>query len=191
MQKRHSSYVYDTETQFYYLQSRYYDPELGRFLNADALISTGRGVLGNNMFAYCQNNPVNKRDLFGYISYDAFDEDPNGDRNPLNDVAKIGTGSISRGTFRVRLIKLTGQAPANSDAHHIFPYSMSTKFSQLDIDVNNALYGSWVNSSAHRQFSYEYNQWWKVFFDTEGVTQGDAFALVEFLAALFGFDLHY
>ena len=65
MQKRHSSYVYDTETQFYYLQSRYYDPELGRFLNADAYVSTGQGILGNNMFAYCGNNPTNYADPEG------------------------------------------------------------------------------------------------------------------------------
>ena len=51
-------YVYDTETTLYYLQSRYYDPEMGRFINGDAYATTGQGVLGNNMFAYCRNNPV-------------------------------------------------------------------------------------------------------------------------------------
>ena len=51
-------YRYDRETGLYYLNSRYYDPETGRFINADGLVSTGQGVLGNNMFAYCLNNPV-------------------------------------------------------------------------------------------------------------------------------------
>ena len=46
---RYRGYAYDTETGFYYLQSRSYDPELGRFLNADILVSTGQGLLGNNM----------------------------------------------------------------------------------------------------------------------------------------------
>jgi len=55
---RYRGYVYDQEYEFYYLQSRYYNPETSRFLNADALTSTGQGILGNNMFAYCQNNPV-------------------------------------------------------------------------------------------------------------------------------------
>ena len=59
------SYVYDTETGLYYLQSRYYDPKVGRFINADAFASTGQGVLGNNMFAYCGNNPVNYSDPSG------------------------------------------------------------------------------------------------------------------------------
>ena len=49
----------------YYLQSRYYNPTMGRFLNADALVSTGQGVLGNNMFAYCLNNPTKYSDPFG------------------------------------------------------------------------------------------------------------------------------
>ena len=61
------SYVQDTETTLYYLQSRYYDPELGRFINADALVSTGQGILGNNMFAYCLNNPVNYIDAAGLL----------------------------------------------------------------------------------------------------------------------------
>ena len=59
---RYRGYVYDHETSLYYLQSRYYDPELGRFLNADAFVATETGLLGNNMFAYCNNNPVNLSD---------------------------------------------------------------------------------------------------------------------------------
>ena len=55
---RYRGYVYDAETGLYYLQSRYYDPAVGRFVNADILVSTGQGILGNNMFAYCNNNPV-------------------------------------------------------------------------------------------------------------------------------------
>ena len=58
-------YVYDAETGLYYLQSRYYDPAVGRFINADGLVSTGQGFTGNNMFAYCGNNPVNRVDPTG------------------------------------------------------------------------------------------------------------------------------
>ena len=54
---RYRGYYYDSETGLYYLQSRYYDPEIGRFINADKYISTGRGILGFNMYAYCNNNP--------------------------------------------------------------------------------------------------------------------------------------
>ena len=62
---RYRGYVYDVETGLYYLQSRYYDPEIGRFINADAFVSTGQGFIGNNMFAYCLNNPVNGSDPCG------------------------------------------------------------------------------------------------------------------------------
>ena len=64
---RYRGYYYDTETGFYYLQSRYYDPVVGRFLNADAFVSTGQGIIGNNMFAYCLNNPVMYIDSIGYF----------------------------------------------------------------------------------------------------------------------------
>ena len=47
------------------MQSRYYDPEMGRFISADAYASTGQGWLGNNMFAYCNNNPVSGYDSSG------------------------------------------------------------------------------------------------------------------------------
>ena len=49
----------------YYLQSRYYNPETGRFLNADNYPATGQGLIGNNMFAYCNNNPVIHKDSQG------------------------------------------------------------------------------------------------------------------------------
>ena len=62
---RYRGYVYDAETGYYYLQSRYYDPEIGRFINADAFVATGQGFVGNNMFAYCNNNPVNLLDPTG------------------------------------------------------------------------------------------------------------------------------
>ena len=62
---RYRGYVYDRETNLYYLRSRYYNPETGRFINADGLVSTGQGVIGNNMFAYCNNNPVMLVDLTG------------------------------------------------------------------------------------------------------------------------------
>ena len=62
---RYRGYYYDTETGLYYLMTRYYDPEVCRFISADVYMTTGQGVLGGNMFAYCLNNPVNRTDLFG------------------------------------------------------------------------------------------------------------------------------
>ena len=63
---RYRGYYYDSETGFYYLQSRYYDPAIGRFINADSYASTGQGFIGFNMFAYCGNNPANHYDPSGH-----------------------------------------------------------------------------------------------------------------------------
>jgi len=59
-------YMYDVFTGLYYLQSRYYNPAYGRFLNMDSIMKTGE-PLGANIFAYCGNNPVN------YVDYDGRD----------------------------------------------------------------------------------------------------------------------
>ena len=67
---RYRGYYYDAESGFYYLQSRYYDPEIGRFINADTFVSTGQGFVGHNMFAYCNNNPVNLYDINGHTPLD-------------------------------------------------------------------------------------------------------------------------
>ena len=69
---RYRSYYYDTETEFYYLQSRYYDPEICRFINSDDVKFIGfAGTVGSyNAFAYCENNPIHFSDPFGCaISY--------------------------------------------------------------------------------------------------------------------------
>ena len=63
---RYRGYVYDRETGLYYVSSRYYNPEIGRWINADSAISGINGdILGYNMFAYCFNNPVNMFDPDG------------------------------------------------------------------------------------------------------------------------------
>ncbi|MDP4119708.1 MAG: RHS repeat-associated core domain-containing protein [Bacillota bacterium] len=60
---RYRGYVYDSDSGLYYLQSRYYDPMTCRFVNADdldVLQTSGDKLLDTNMFAYCDNMPVNK-----------------------------------------------------------------------------------------------------------------------------------
>ena len=76
---RYRGYVYDVETGLYYLQSRYYDPEMGRFISADSYASTGQGILGNNMFAYCNNNPVIFVDSLGREPTESIDTDGDGE----------------------------------------------------------------------------------------------------------------
>ena len=68
---RYRGYYYDTETGLYYLKSRYYDPEICRFVNADdtSAIGANGDFLGLNLFAYCVNSPVNRIDEGGNISW--------------------------------------------------------------------------------------------------------------------------
>ena len=63
---RYRGYYYDSETGFYYLQSRYYDPENHRFINADCYASTGQGFIGTNAFSYCGNAPSSRTDGYGF-----------------------------------------------------------------------------------------------------------------------------
>jgi RHS repeat-associated protein len=65
---RYCGYFYDEETNLYYLQTRYYSPEWGRFLNADnpeILMDTSETILGANLFQYANNNPANFFDPYG------------------------------------------------------------------------------------------------------------------------------
>mgnify|MGYP002517970501 CR=1 FL=1 len=72
-------YVYtslDSKHCYYYLGSRFYSPLLSRFMNADSMADTGTGVVGTNMFAYCNNSPV------GFI-------DPDGEQSIGNKILGI------------------------------------------------------------------------------------------------------
>ncbi len=82
---RYRGYVYDKETKLYYLESRYYNPAYGRFINADAYAATGQGFVGNNMFAYCLNNPVNMMDENGNLAKAARHAE-NGTSNRVKDI---------------------------------------------------------------------------------------------------------
>lgn len=65
---RYRGYRYDEESRLYYLQSRYCDPEVGRFLNADdvtLVIVTPMNLTDKNLFSYCDNNLVNCSDTGG------------------------------------------------------------------------------------------------------------------------------
>ena len=93
---RYRGYYYDTETGLYYLQSRYYDPEVGRFINADAHIVTDQdSVLTTNMYAYCQNNPVMRSDQNG---------------ESWRDVARFGLAVAAVGLFALAVASTGGGA---------------------------------------------------------------------------------
>ena len=99
---RYRGYYYDSETQFYYLNSRYYDPEVGRFINADdpEIIDGGNDhILENNLFAYCFNDPVNMTDDTGHWPQWA------------TNLIKVGIGALAIG-IGVATTVATGGAAA-------------------------------------------------------------------------------
>ena len=111
---RYRGYIYDPETALYYLQSRYYDPDVGRFINADAFASTGQGILGNNMFAYCGNNPVNMTDETGYLPRwieNAANWMEKQIIGPISDFFDSNTGTIS-GQFQNGIVRGSGSLTA-------------------------------------------------------------------------------
>ena len=68
---RYRSYYFDTETGWYYLNSRYYDPQVKRFINGDStqlLTNTPENLMQYNLFMYCNGDPVNNVDSTGEIT---------------------------------------------------------------------------------------------------------------------------
>ena len=172
---RYRSYVYDPETELYYLQSRYYDPSLGRFLNADAFASTGQGILGNNMFAYCLNNPVMFKDLFGFAAtkIDLTDQDKDGDGLPdepsgaspgaagsINSIGSSGQGAQTTGigfSSFSSLKSYLGPAGMGKHWHHIVEKCQIQKSGFSSLQVNNTSNVIAVDEKTHARITGYYN----------------------------------
>jgi RHS repeat-associated protein len=112
---RYRGYVYDQETGLYYLNSRYYNPQWGRFLNADAFAATGQGLLGNNMFVYCRNNPVCRVDITGMMDMSCLDDEHDKDLFPDDDFGYVdNTFANNGGNVNIVLYRATSLAEYNS-----------------------------------------------------------------------------
>ena len=72
---RYRGYVYDSESGFYYIGSRYYNPETGRWINSDAILNSVQSMQGSNLFVYCYNNPIRMRDKNGFDPESATEDD--------------------------------------------------------------------------------------------------------------------
>ena len=110
------------ETGFFYLNSRYYDPETGRFISADAYVSTGQGVLGFNMYAYCRNNPATRVDIKGTYDKDTFEaNNPDlADGTPDNDSIGAGPNAIAQTSLASGMG--SGSSGGNNSTTSIVPY---------------------------------------------------------------------
>ena len=129
---RYRGYVYDAETELYYLQTRYYDAEVGKFVNADVYLSTGQGVVGNNRYVYCNNNSVNAKDPTGNLpSYNVMETD--------------GGSSVRFSTVEEVLRHFKKTTKKRADVHGLVYYGFiyynedyQIKEGATEEDVNNA-----------------------------------------------------
>lgn len=111
---RYRSYYYDNETKLYYLNSRYYNPLWGRFINADAVINPDNNIIGHNLYTYVYNNIVNKTDFTGESA-----------------IAIGGAGALGIGTGGWGFLAILGIAAAAMLVNNL---SLVT---QMDISINN------------------------------------------------------
>ena len=139
---RYRGYIYDEETGFYYLQSRYYNPEVGRFISSDVLLSTGQGVLGHNAYAYCLNNPVNREDSNGNWSM------PNWLKVTIGAVALVGAVALTVATgggaaaVAVGVAKVVGSVAVSTAVSAGVGYLENGKQGAIDGACNGFMFGS-------------------------------------------------
>ena len=120
---RYRGYRYDTETGLYYLQSRYYNLEWGRFINNDSIAGSVGELLGHNVFAYCKNSPVNASDPTGFRETRGA-INPDGD----NDESEVTETTVGK---KARAIKSTAKKRmknCNKVANSIINKSSNIKF---------------------------------------------------------------
>ena len=84
-----------------------------------------------------------------------------------SDEAVAGYRSFTRDNFRENLSRFTDFRPDRSvEAHHVLPQAFAREFGELvSVNIHLPKYGAWVDKKAHRGWSYQYNQKWKLFFE--------------------------
>ena len=134
---RYRGYYYDTETGLYYLQSRYYDPEVGRFINCDDVnyIGVTGTAISYNLFAYCENNPVNWKDNTGLWRL------PNWAKATIGIIAlagSIGLTLVSGGSLAPLLISVA----VSTSSGAIIGYFKNGKQGIIDGAADGFMWGS-------------------------------------------------
>ena len=108
---RYRGYYWDSETGLYWLYTRYYDPAIGRFINADGQLNTNQQLSGYNLYAYCNNNPVMFCDPDGDIAI-----------TTLILIGSVVAGALAAGHTAAVSYKYTGEV----DIQHTFEAFIST-----------------------------------------------------------------
>ena len=141
---RYRGYYYDTETGLYYLQSRYYDPEVGRWINIDNVeyLGTEDELISYNLFTYCLNNPVNRTDENGNLSL------PNWAKVAIGAVALAGAVALTVATgggaaaVAVGVAKVVGSVALSTAVSAGVGYLQNGKQGAIDGACNGFMFGS-------------------------------------------------
>ncbi len=159
---RYRSYYYDSETGFYYLQSRYYDPVVKRFISPDSTdYLTANGAFGGfNLYAYCCNKPVNYTDVNGCSLKSIFRKAKNLVEAVLHAVNTVLVSKgIDTAAIGARYLDMTkdryGIYHANFDSwqqyfgynnlyDRVFDYCTSMKSKQFPFTCNGKKYILWA-----------------------------------------------
>ena len=170
---RYRGYIFDEETGFYYLQTRYYDPVTGRFINADGQLNGG--ALGNNLFIYCNNNGINFSDRSGTSPLPFWLLDWFGEIHDavLKEIRKNNSEIVSSDTRLSQLISLRPDLIDNNNGmYELKPVTWNNALgfaaakNQLDRYINayNIFCGTGAHVGTHfyqGKFEYKnYNVWY-------------------------------
>ena len=149
---RYRGYRYDTETGLYYLQSRYYNPDWGRFVNADdysVLILSPNELTDKNLFSYCDNNPVIRVDNDGEVWYILIGAAAGGvfsigwqmivEKKSFTKINWFDVGAgIVRGGLAATGVGIYGQVFGNA-AMSVTSYASSRIFTGKEVNVKDLL----------------------------------------------------
>jgi hypothetical protein len=101
--------------------------------------------------------------------------------------------SKTRWNFRKNLQRLTGKGLddiVGMEAHHVLPQQFAPDFAEAGINIHDPVFGSWVDASAHRGWSYTYNQRWSEFLENTR-TREEILNFARDLAKEYQFDVHF
>ena len=128
------------------------------------------------------------------IAMDATDK--LGDAAKLGKLAKMedlvdGFKSFTQRNFRKNLQTLTKQTGKGMEAHHVLPQALRDQFDAAHINIDNPIFGAWVDSS-HQKWGYAYNQEWRAFFkQVENPTIDQILEKAREMAAKYGFEIYF
>ena len=134
----------------YYLRSRYYNPEWGRFINADVFLGYAGAILGHNQFNYCSNNSINYTDPDGMSSFSA--------RNPTRHVVSIKA-------YRLFLKAIKGEESFDTLSDYINDhFRFLSESNKLRIIYEEAAQGTLYLSDFKDKFRYECYKYYRSLF---------------------------